>query len=95
MKGREKERQGPNGILRLCVGAALILLLATTLRHRGPQPPVEEYRTSRSGVSMNTAIRISVTARDEREADAALDESFRLLESHRWHRAGTRQWSAW
>ena len=81
MKGREKERLGLNGILRLCVGAAFILLLATTLRHRGPQPSVEEYRTSRSGVSMNTAIRISVTALDEREADAALDESFRLLES--------------
>ncbi len=70
-----------NRALRLCVGMGILLLLAVSLFLREGRGPKEAVTLSKSGVSMNTAIRISASGRDKRELENVLDESFRLLDT--------------
>ena len=67
--------------LSLSLGVGLFLLGLVLLRVllRGGPWDGEVHTMSRSGISMNTAIRITVSGGDKRELDNVLDEAFRLL----------------
>ena len=76
MENMEKKR------LSLILGFGLFLLGLVLLRVllRGGPWAEETHTMSRSGLSMNTAIRITVSRGDKRELDNVLDEAFRLLD---------------
>ena len=68
--------------LSLGLGFGLFLLGLVLLRVllRGGPWAGETHTMSRSGLSMNTAIRITVSGGDKRELDNVLDEAFCLLD---------------
>ena len=65
---------------RLSLGLGFGLFLLGLVLLRGGPGAGETHTMSRSGLSMNTAIRITVSRGDKRELDNVLDEAFRLLD---------------